>query len=124
MGGGGLLGFPLGEKKVPNEHVVTDLRKVFANDGVHYNESSYRNLAKAIVDATLGALNGNRKDREAMEDTGPGQMISQRATFFWRGFTSPVGSRASYPTVVPGRKFRGNESRGGRGGRSHPYRKN
>jgi hypothetical protein len=123
-GVGGLLGFPPGEKKVPNEHVITDLRKVFANDGVHYNESSYRNLAKAIVDATIGALNGNRKDREATENLGLGQMVCPRAIFSWRGFTSPVGSRTGCSTPAPGRKVRGNESYGGRGGRSHPYRKN
>jgi hypothetical protein len=128
-GVGGLLGLPLTDNKIPIEEILLDLKGVFHTDGVHYTESTYRNLTKSAVDATLFALKG-AQNQVAVDNS---VIQPPRSTYSWRGFTSPMGIRlppSAYPTAHPspptsnlGRKYAAKQA-GKPATHHHPYRKN
>jgi hypothetical protein len=148
----GLLGFGPGERRPGNADLVMDLKPIFQNDGVHYSEVGYRNLAKAAVEAMAGTISGTLRQHHletatAVANNAPSvQLPARKLTYYWRGFSSPVGSRGvstvntSPPTVTVTAAAAGGptgnamhpHNRGGqhtaavrpfgRGGKFHPYR--
>jgi hypothetical protein len=126
-GAGGLLGLSPGEQRPPNSEILLDLKKVCGQDGVHYTDMGYRNLAKSVVEATIGTLDGSliRGRKKAPEQKPPA-----RCTYYWRGFSSPVGSRllpaGNMPPSHghPAGHISDVRSRHGRQLHHHPYRKN
>jgi hypothetical protein len=101
------------------------------SDGVHYTDKAYRNLAKSIIDAALGSLSGGLTATAASNDGGSDNRYKP-ASFFWRGFTSPVGVRLPATDHSTGDRSCSRGGRGGRGGldrgggaqrRNHPYRR-
>jgi hypothetical protein len=89
---------------------LTDLKSVFASDGVHFVAEGYRNLAArslACIRALLAAP----------------PRAAKTTISFWRGFKSPVGSHRALSVPPIANRGRG----GGRALRPrgyHPYRRN
>jgi hypothetical protein len=105
-GVGSLLGISPSENTPANPDLILDLKPIFAGDGVHYCDMAYRNLAKSIVEATMGILNGSLNDstNTSAEPLAPNvsPINTNRLSFSWRGFTSPVGQRqAPYVSQSP-----------------------
>jgi len=72
------------------------LSKVMAQDGVHYNGEGYRNCA-SYFHAVIQDLQCGKIGRLSSNDTlAPACVVSGSGhTHFWRGISSPVGSRMS-----------------------------
>jgi hypothetical protein len=99
-GVGGLLGISPSEPTPSNPELLTDLKPLFASDGVHYSDMAYRHLAKTMVEATMGIVNGSLNDAGRTAST-PELTPTPRPSFFWRGFSSPVGYRQLPNTGTP-----------------------
>jgi hypothetical protein len=123
-GVGGLLGvLPGGNRGAPVE-ILRELSAYCASDGVHYTEPGYANLAKTISAAEKGIRNGTLTKSSARKENIAGRGDSK--SFFWRGFTSPVGLRLT-PTHTSATKppmdnlLQPLRGKGGRGyPRGHP----
>jgi hypothetical protein len=89
---GGLLGVPAGSNRGPASEIVAELRKYCAKDGVHFNEVGYANLGRVIFEAISGIKSGTLTRSDPFQSSGAGKKSGN--TFFWRGFTSPVGYTA------------------------------
>jgi hypothetical protein len=89
---------------------LTDLKSVYAGDGVHFVAEGYQNLAARSLVCIRALLSAPPRSTKTV-------------TSFWRGFRSPIGSNRvlSLPTTA---------NRGRGGGRPfkhrghHPYRRN
>jgi hypothetical protein len=133
-GVGGLLGISPTEKMPANPDLILDLKPLFAGDGVHYCDMAYRNLAKNIIEATMGILNGSLNDGTGEADA-PAPIAapapSIRESFYWRGFSSPVGWRQGPIANRPATSlwpFTGGKFMGQQDGRiprhsNHPYKR-
>jgi hypothetical protein len=87
------------------------LKKVCAQDGVHFTSDGYNNLVSSIL-----------KTDSLLSTTNRVSNMSTR-THYWRGFKSVRGS-ASVPTNMRGGLRGGKFGRGGRFTRQfHPYRR-
>ena len=86
--------------------VLTALKKVVANDAVHFNENGYTFLKNEIL-KSWKMLN-DRKESVLTK-------VSSKS-FYWRGFVSRNGSRTHKEAATHSFKRRG--------ARSHPYRRN
>jgi hypothetical protein len=86
---GALLGIPAGNNRGAAAEILRELNSYCANDGVHFNELGYANLAKVISSAVTGMESGSL----TKADTGPENFSGKKrsSSFFWRGFTSPTG---------------------------------
>jgi hypothetical protein len=99
-------------KTVPEK--LVELKGTFAQDGVHLTGLGYRNLAKNLCDLILQCqdvpLGSHRFQNKsaAVPLSGTGQR------YFWRGFTSPVGSRKHHQGAnwVKAQKWRPHNSMG------------
>jgi hypothetical protein len=129
-GVGALLGIlPGGNRGAPVE-ILSELSAYCATDGVHYTEPGYANLVKTISAAIKGVKNGTLTKSCAARGTIAGK--NDGKSFFWRGYTSPVGLRMAPSHTNASTPHHDNElppatGRGGRGnlrghyrGRHHP----
>jgi hypothetical protein len=103
-----LLGYGPKENRPLNAEIAADLKPVFVKDGVHYTEMGYRNLAKCTAEAMLGILDGSLRVQPAAATaataaaaTPAAKLPPKRPAYFWRGFSSPVGSRNPTPCPPP-----------------------
>jgi hypothetical protein len=91
-GAGTLAGVGVGSTGGSNKDLIPDLMGSLANDGVHLTPAGYRKLASAIVESINGLRSGKltkaSTGTNAMSVSGP---LTTNRTYFWRGFTSPVG---------------------------------
>jgi hypothetical protein len=104
---GALLGIPAGNNRGAATEILKELSNYCAQDGVHFNERGYVNLAKVISSAISGVQSGLL----TRSDPGTGSISGRKkTTFFWRGFTSPVGYTGPrnapvsqpFPMSIPG----------------------
>jgi hypothetical protein len=92
---------------------IEALKKVSAQDGVHFLAIGYDHLVKNIVKTSAGAVNATASVAKATR------------SHFWRGFRSTVGSSAAVPSYRRTFRGRGHIGRGRNFGgktRHHPYR--
>jgi hypothetical protein len=75
----------IGVKGHHRKESIHSLSQVTAADNVHFTKEGYENLAHAI-DSVIGS-----KEKITAGNTSAGT-TGRRGSFFWRGFTSPVGS--------------------------------
>jgi hypothetical protein len=94
------------------------LQKVTSKDGIHFSSEGYKNLSTRVLQCIEGMLGPKRKEN------------SNKKTYFWRGFRSPVGSRSRNVLVGNPAANRGVPRGRARGGRSvaqhqffHPYKR-
>jgi hypothetical protein len=85
-----LLGVMPGCNRGAPVEIVRELSDYCGTDGVHYTETGYANLNRTIVSATKGMADGTLT--KAAEKSSNSGKISG-TSYFWRGFTSPVGAR-------------------------------
>ena len=72
------------------------LRAAGATDGVHLSQAGYDNLANNIRATVIKLQNGMLgKPTNLSVAAGPSSVSGSGHTFFWRGFSSPMGSRAA-----------------------------
>jgi hypothetical protein len=86
---GALLGIPAGNNRGTAAENLKELKKYCTADGVHFNELGYANIARVISSAVTGIETGTL----TKSDTGSGNFsgAGRAASYFWRGFTSPMG---------------------------------
>ena len=87
---------------------ITSLRHVTGSDNVHFTREGYENLASSIHSTVTEKV----QISAARPVTGPG--TGKRASYFWRGFVSPVGSARP--------RFSAGAYNASKRGRPHPYR--
>jgi hypothetical protein len=100
---GALLGILPGENRGAPSEIIKDLEKYCAADGVHYSEPGYANFAKTAMAASTGIANGSLT-KSALKNPKNANFAGQ--TYFWRGFTSPVGARLAAPATGGHTSFR------------------
>jgi hypothetical protein len=93
-GVGALMGVPVGESYGTNREIISELKPVMAKDGVHFDAMGCKNLAAAVTSAIEKMQIGSISDPNTGV-SGPSQTGGRtEKTYFWRGFTSPVGDAA------------------------------
>jgi hypothetical protein len=97
-GVGGVLGFAPGGNRPPLGEIIADLEAVFKNDNVHFTDVGYRYLSNTIIAAIEGVHDGtltkSKLSSSEISGAGGGESSphnSKKNSFFWRGFSSPVG---------------------------------
>jgi hypothetical protein len=121
---GAVLGVAPGGNRGPAAEILSDLEAVFKDDSVHFTDVGYRYLSKTIVSAIEGVHDGtltkSRQPGDSISGTGggPASARGSRTSYFWRGFSSPVGiaQPAAISTSCDSSRFDGRASRGGGGG--------
>jgi hypothetical protein len=86
---GALLGTPPGESYGTNREILSELQDTLANDGVHLERSGNIKMAKSIGLCFAKLRSGKLNDGTFMSSPVPGR--AQMKSFYWRGFSSPVG---------------------------------
>jgi hypothetical protein len=104
-GVGSLVGIPPGGNRGAIKNILPELESVMAKDGVHFTDEGYKNLSIAITLAITGLQNGTLTKSKASHLQISGEDRSgcrRKEVFFWRGFSSPVGSQhAAKPPADP-----------------------
>jgi hypothetical protein len=75
----------IGVKGQDRKDSIHSLSQVTAVDNVHFTKEGYENLAH-VINSTI-----SEKERLTAGNVHAG-ITGRRGAFFWRGFTSPVGS--------------------------------
>jgi hypothetical protein len=121
-GVGALLGIPPGGNRGPPAELLADLEKVTAADNVHFTELGYKNLCNTILAADAKIRDGtltksiHAQTGSALSD---GSTVGgTKATFFWRGFASPVGHSTTAGPISG--KFSWPKGGGRQGGKGRP----
>jgi hypothetical protein len=94
---------------------IEAVKKVSAQDGVHFTSAGYDHLVKSIVSMTAGVAKNEANATKSVR------------SHFWRGFRSTVGSSAVAPNHRTPARGRGHMGRGRNFGgrlRHHPYKRN
>jgi hypothetical protein len=116
---GAVLGIDSGKDRGGNGEILSELRPYMGSDGVHFNESAYKNIAKVIIGTVSNLFSGSLGKQRPSSTTTP----SASGSFYWRGYTSPCGS--TRPRTQPKKHWSGKMGRGahsGGGGRNYkPY---
>jgi hypothetical protein len=86
---GALLGTPPGESYGTNREILSDLRDTLAKDGVHLERSGNIKVTKSIGLCFAKLRSGKINDGTFMSSPVSGR--AQSRSFYWRGFSSPVG---------------------------------
>jgi hypothetical protein len=101
-GVGALMGVPVGESYGTNREIISELKPVMAKDGVHFDAMGCKNLAAAVTSAIEKMKSGSISDPNT-GFSGPSQTVARtEKTYFWRGFTSPVGDAAGRAALAGG----------------------
>jgi hypothetical protein len=87
-GVGALLGVLPGENRGSPVEIIRDLKRYCAPDGVHFTDAGYSNLGKTIIAAVRGVASGTLTKSCAAASS---ISAKHHGTYFWRGFTSPIG---------------------------------
>jgi lysophospholipase L1-like esterase len=64
-GVGAVTGVPPSQSGGSNRELLPDLQNVMANDGVHFRQAGYKNLADTIITAITGLRSGSLKAAKA-----------------------------------------------------------
>jgi hypothetical protein len=106
--------------------LLADLEAIVKTDNVHFMDVGYWYLSNTIVSAIEGVIDGSlTKSKPACtSQTGSGGEntgASRRSTFFWRGFSSPVGVNkpAAKQYYQPNAKSKFGGGEGGRASGGH-----
>jgi hypothetical protein len=97
------------------ESRIEAVKKVSAQDGVHFTSAGYDHLVNCIVNTPAGVAKNEANATKSVR------------SHFWRGFRSTVGSSAGAPNHRTPARGRGHMGRGRNFGgrlRHHPYKRN
>jgi hypothetical protein len=101
---------------------LSELKKVCSNDGIHFVDAGYKNMASRVTDCLKTMMNKQ-------------SVPKKQSTYFWRGFRSRHGSSLPRNFVARSGGVEGGPARGGSRGRPrgsplsrrpwgfHPYRR-
>ncbi len=107
----------IGVKGQDQKESIHSLSQVTAADNVHFTKEGYENLAHAI-DSVIGS-----REKITVGNTSAGA-TGRRGSFFWRGFTSPVGStRPRFTATNYNANKQGRQPPNGGGGSSRKRRR-
>jgi hypothetical protein len=124
---GAVLGVTPGSNRGPAAEVLSDLEAVFKDDSVHFTDVGYRYLSNTIMAAIEGVHDGTLTKTRQPGDSisgsggGPASTRGSRTSYFWRGFSSPVGIAQPAASSISSSSSRsvGRTGRSGGGGGSY-----
>jgi hypothetical protein len=114
-GVGSILGYEPKRDRPSTKICAEKVKLVVSRDNVHFMREGYENIAQCIFVSILGMFKGTltKPERSTVCTVSGSDATTKKPTFFWRGFSSPVGA----PGITDNSSHRTKSSR------FHPYKR-